>query len=210
MEKNKLVIALLMVCSSLAVYAAEPNVVDAAKAESVVVTTNPSTATPPVSSLNVNSKALSDADADWNTLNSLNRKNMIKKEEASLSTPPITAPGSTAVSVSGQTTATNIIVNSAGYKSALLQFNDGSSLQVELGSRVGRYVVKDIDMAGVSLAIQKCSKNGCRFVQNHLVKRSYPKPTVLNGQAPVNQYQQPTQVINNTSSNDVVPPIVSR
>lgn len=203
MVKNKLL--MILIVSIFAFADAEP-IIDAAKSESPPVNTGVSNVS---TGINVNSKALSDADADWNTLNTLNRKKLIKQEEANLSTPPITAPGSSTVSLTGQTIATNIIINNDGYKSALLEFNDGSSLQVEVGSKVGKYVVREISMSGVDIAIQKCKKSNCKFTQNTLIKRAYPKQPLGPGQSLTSQSQQPTQVMNNSSNSDVVPPIVS-
>ncbi len=155
--------------------------------------------------LTIKSTALSSADADWDQLNSITRKQAIKDAENKLNPPIVSSNKGQNSSAISQTTAINIIITSDGYKSATLQFIDGSTLNVELGTKIGKYVVKDILITGVILS--SCSSKACKTVN---IKRAYPIAPVAipNANQSPSQYQ-PT-IIYNDNKSDEVPPLTQR
>jgi hypothetical protein len=158
----------------------------------------------PAQQLTVKSSALTSADNDANQLQEIQRKQAIKDALNKFNS---AVGGQDKNSSMGQTTATNIIINEDGYKSATLQFIDGSTLDVEPGTKIGKYVVDDVSMSGVTLHEINCRKK----CASKLIKRAYPKRPVTNNASPSVNYQS-TPVVNDqgvNSNQEQVPPIVN-
>lgn len=106
-----------------------------------------------------------------------------------------------------QTTVTGVAINQDGKKIAWLQFADGGSLTVNVGSKVGTYTVKDITMNGVELMYFKNNKAKSIFL-----KRVYNSPEKRKNQQNnnVNQFFNPSPIVTsaNAVGNEIVPPIV--
>ncbi|MCC2624346.1 MAG: hypothetical protein K0R14_219 [Burkholderiales bacterium] len=104
-----------------------------------------------------------------------------------------------------QTIVTGVAINQEGRKIAWLQFADGGSLTVNIGSLVGKYRISDITMTGVELSYSAGAKSRAQHV---FLKRAYyapEKPKQSNG---VNLGFTPSPVITNANSGEMVPPIV--
>ena len=208
MLKTKYLSIILLALLSGLTYAAQTTTTAPAP---LVVTPSAANASTPVvqqpSALSVQSPALVNADKNADALNDAKAKLAIKKVQDQINQAAVGGNKSAGVSQLGQTTATNVILNQQGYKSATLQFIDGSTLDVIPGSRIGKYVVDNITMTGVTLSDSNCRGSHC----SKLIKRAYPNstPTRSSGSnlSNGNPYQ-PTPVINNQSS-QMVPPLVS-
>lgn len=167
----------------------------------------PSASAPAVQSpppLTVKSSALTAADNDANQLQEIQRKQAIKDAMTKYNA---ASGGTDKNSTMGQTTATNIIINEDGYKAATLQFVDGSTLDVEPGSKIGKYIVDGISMTGVTLHDSNCRKK----CGTKLIKRAYPRKPVTNNM-PQNTSYQSTPVVNDpvsSSGQEQVPPLSS-
>ena len=161
--------------------------------------------TPP--QLTVKSSALTAADNDANQLQEIQRKQAIKDAMNKYNAP---AGGGSADknSAMGQTTATNIIINEDGYKAATLQFVDGSTLDVEPGTKIGKYVVDGISMTGVTLHETNCRKK----CGTKLIKRAYPRKPITTNMPQTTSYQS-TPVVNDpvitNNGQEQVPPIIT-
>ena len=70
------------------------------------------------------------------------KKNELRKEAAGGEQVSSSTGG--AMNTNSQTTVLGVSINGAGKRFATLQFADGGTLDVELGSKVGKYIVKDI------------------------------------------------------------------
>ena len=70
-----------------------------------------------------------------------------------------------------QTIVTGVAINGMGRKIAWLQFADGGTLAVNIGSNVGEYVVSDITMTGVRLT--RLTSHGHAQQKSIFLKRSY-------------------------------------
>lgn len=107
-----------------------------------------------------------------------------------------------------QTTVTGVAINQEGKKIAWLQFADGGSLTVNIGSHVGKYIVSDITMTGVRLS-SGIGKSGFESV---FLKRAYYAPEKAKNQAGNNKsFFNPSPVItssNNGDDGEMVPPII--
>ena len=142
------------------------------------------------------SSVLNSADRDVNELNSLKRKTEIQKATMELRK----ASHPDGIVTDSQTTAIGVVINQAGGKFATLQFIDGSTLDVEIGSSVGTYKVSAIDMSGVRLV--NCVGIKCA---SKLIKRAYPQTTVNNVNTKSKNYTS-TPIFGSATTE--VPPIV--
>jgi len=109
-----------------------------------------------------------------------------------------------------QTTVTGVAINQEGKKIAWLQFTDGGSLTVNVSSKVGKYIVDDINMSGVKLSYYTGKKHTIKH--SIFLKRIYLSEEKINSQANSNSsIFAPSPVITgaNTSNNEIVPPIIS-
>ncbi len=163
---------------------------------------------------------LSSIDSDTDDLNQLKRKVQIEKAQAELKKIKTGSNGVTAKSTgavnneNAQTTVTGVAINQEGKKIAWLQFADGGSLTVNIGSKVGKYTVSDISMTGVTLSEVSGSKKKSK---NIYLKRAYAtadtgkKPVTNNNNA--NMFFTPSPVLTGANAlnneNLMVPPIVS-
>ena len=126
-----------------------------------------------VKPLTVNNAVLQQADDDYAKLQALKRQAAIKEQQDKL-TPKIISNVSSNGNKSGgigETVVTNVVIDSHGTNFATLQFSDGSSLNVEPGTRIGKYTVSSIDLTGVR--ITSCS-NHHKCGKGILIKRAYP------------------------------------
>ncbi len=142
------------------------------------------------------SSVLNSADKDVNELNALKRKTEIQKATMELRK----ASNPTGIVTDSQTTAIGIIITQNSDKLATLQFIDGSTLDVEIGSKVGNYKVSDIDMSGVKLV--NCNGRKC---ESKFIKRAYPQTAITTVNTKPKVYTS-TPILG--SANTEVPPIV--
>lgn len=156
---------------------------------------------------------LTDVDNNANDLIQLKRKLEIEKAQAEIK--KVRNGGGTSIGTSStsnnndnaQTTVTGVAINQEGRKVAWLQFADGGSLVVNIGSKVGKYVVSDINMNGVKLSYPNGKSSKSIFL-----KRSYSVVnTAKNTPSSKRDFFGPSPIITdaNTTNNDMVPPIVS-
>ncbi|MDQ5920321.1 MAG: hypothetical protein QG673_377 [Pseudomonadota bacterium] len=167
---------------------------------------------------------LANADTDANDLIKLKRQLEIEKAQADIK--KLHNPTSTVKynnlneynNSSGdwgnmQTTVTGVAINHGGKKIAWLQFADGGSLTVNVGSRVGKYMVNNITMEGIQLSYY--SGKGKSKLQNLFLNRIYSaleKPKTQQNQR-ISPVFTPSPIV--TSANigvagkDAIPPIVS-
>ena len=101
--------------------------------------------------------SLNSIDTDADDINKLNRKLQIEKAQAELK--KIKGGGNATNNInthvhneSAQTTVTGVAINQDSKRIAWLQFADGGSLTVNIGSKVGKYTFSDISMTGVTLS----------------------------------------------------------
>ncbi|MCE3268528.1 MAG: hypothetical protein K0R49_780 [Burkholderiales bacterium] len=152
---------------------------------------------------------LGSIDSNTSDLVSLKRKLEIEKAELELkkiqnggtSSSNLKMPGFT--SENAQTIVTGVAINQEGRKIAWLQFADGGSLTVNIGSNVGKYTVSDITMSGVELS----SLTGKRH-QHIFLNRAYYAPEKPK-QGGNNSFGfAPSPIVTSANSNEMVPPIV--
>ncbi len=110
-----------------------------------------------------------------------------------------------------QTTVTGVAIDENGRKIAWLQFADGGTLVVNIGSHVGKYIVSDITMTKVTLTYQPNSKHSKK--NNIYLERIYTanldKKSSNKGLS--NMGLSPSPVITPANSENVmVPPILVR
>lgn len=102
---------------------------------------------------------LDSIDKDTSDINQLNRKLQVEKIEAEIrkvknnSNDQNSNLGNGSSTV--QTTVTGVAINAEGKKIAWLQFADGGDLMVNIGSKVGKFTVSNIEMTGVTLKQRK-------------------------------------------------------
>ena len=159
----------------------------------------------------INMNNLSSADGSADELLKLKRKVELEKANAELKKlqNPANSKNTVALQENAQTTVTGVAINQQGQKMAWLQFADGGSLTVNIGSKVGNYTVADISMTGVTLSEVSSKKN----TKTLFLKRAYYGPektrqNIQNG----NGTFAPSPIITNAntvSGNEMVPPIVS-
>ena len=124
------------------------------------------------------------------------------------------ASGTPAVSIeTAQTTVTGVAINQEGKKIAWLQFADGGSLTVNLGSKVGKYEVTDITMSGVELSYLTGKKSKPK--KTVFLKRAYYSAEKSKNQSTTNNspFYNPSPVVtsaNTSNSNEMVPPIETK
>ena len=165
-----------------------------------------------ITQMNMNN--LNNVDGSADELLKLKRKVELEKANAELkklqSPPIINGKVSNGSLDNAQTTVTGVAINQQGEKIAWLQFADGGSLTVNIGSKVGEYTVSDISMTGVTLcAVSKKRAKG----KTVFLKRAYyaPEKSQQNNQRG-NSLFAPSPIITNANTgneNDMVPPIVS-
>lgn len=163
---------------------------------------------PQVSNLNA-------IDKDSNDINQLNRKLQLEKVTAEIRKLKNTGSGNgdsgSSSSGKSQTIVTGVAINITGKKIAWLQFADGGSYMVNIGSKVGKYMVTDISMNGVILSESFGAKKH-RSTKVIFLKRVYAsnskRHTNLAGKN--STFFTPSPVITSAnSSSDYVPPIVA-
>lgn len=172
-------------------------------------------------SISIQNQALANInniDTSTDDLIQLKRKLEVEKTEAELRrlrNSSSMAPGSSSNNINAenaQTTVTGVAINQDGRKIAWLQFADGGSLVVSIGSKIGKYKVTNIEMTGVTLGYATGKKG--QYLHNVNLKRSYignytSKSGVV-GHTPGNPGFIPSPVLTSANnSNDMVPPIVS-
>lgn len=200
--RNKILITLLSSVLIASNAGAAPNNSSAPNAVSQNSTSsaNKDTVTP----LTVNNSVLQQADDDYAKLQALKRQAAIKEQQDKIA-PKIVANGSVSNgNKSGgisETVVTNVVIDSNGINFATLQFADGSSLNVEPGTKIGKYVVSSIDLTGVRLS--SCTHKKCG--KGILIKRAYP----VAPKSTTTSSSQSTAIFtpNNSGSNDAVPPL---
>lgn len=106
-----------------------------------------------------------------------------------------------------QTIVTGVAINQEGRKIAWLQFADGGSLTVNIGSLVGKYKVSDITMSGVELSYLAGGKGKSQHV---FLNRAYYAPEKPKQSSSLSMGFTPSPIITNANgnSNEMVPPIV--
>lgn len=166
---------------------------------------------PQIKQINMNN--LSSADSSADELLKLKRKVELEKANAELKKLQNSANGKNLDISPGnvQTTVTGVAINQQDEKIAWLQFADGGSLTVNIGSKVGQYTVSDISMTGVTLS-ESSNTNHDRG-KSVFLKRAYyaPEKSQQNNQHG-NTLFAPSPIITNAntgSGNEVVPPIVT-
>lgn len=154
---------------------------------------------------------LTNIDENTDDLIQLKRKLEIEKAQAELKkihngANVAKSRGGSEISDNAQTIVTGIAINQNGKKIAWLQFADGGSLTVNIGSKVGKYTVSDISMTGVQLS-SDVSKRSV------FLKRVYytPEKSTNNlGNIRNNQAFLPSPIVTSANTgSDIVPPIVS-
>lgn len=158
-----------------------------------------------------NMSNLKNIDSNANDLLQLRRKIEIEKSAAELKKIRYGDSGghdNTGTSINldkAQTTVTGVAINENGRKIAWLQFADGGSLIVNLGSQVGRYVVTDINMTGVELT--NMSRSNLAKSKRLFLRRVYEALEKPKNQQGVNPLFSPSPITTN-ANHDMVPPIV--
>jgi hypothetical protein len=106
-----------------------------------------------------------------------------------------------------QTITTGVAINQDGRKIAWLQFADGGSLTVNIGSLVGKYRVSDITMSGVELSYTAGAKSRAQHV---FLKRAYYTPEKPRQSSSASLGFTPSPIVTNANGNgnEMVPPIV--
>lgn len=154
-------------------------------------------------------------DKDSNDINQLNRKLQVEKVAAEIrKLRYVSSTGSNNSSnlnnENSQTIVTGVAINILGKKIAWLQFVDGGTYMVNIGSKVGKYTVTDISMTGVTLS--ENLKNKKHPSTNVIfLKRVYASNNKkhVNSVNKNNTFFTPSPVITSAnSSSDYVPPIV--
>ena len=161
-------------------------------------------------------KNLAAIDKDANDLNQLNRKLQLEKVEAEIR--KLKNSGNLERKENAhlnndklQTIVTGVAINAEGKKIAWLQFIDGGTLMVNIGSSVGKYTVLAIDMAGVTLSEEVQNKKH-KWPQTIFLKRVYAMNEVSkkhSTSAKNGFYFTPSPVVTSAiGSSDYVPAIV--
>lgn len=163
----------------------------------------------------VNMTNLNNVDSNTDDLIQLKRKLEVEKAEAEIKKlheggSNTNKGNSSFLQDNAQTTVTGVAINQEGKKIAWLQFADGGSLTVNIGSQVGKYKVSDINMSGVKLTYG----SGKNKTQNVFLKRAYYAPETSKSQANNGNksFFSPSPIItsaNTGNANEMVPPIVS-
>jgi hypothetical protein len=166
-----------------------------------------------VDAINSESSNLNSIDNNTDDLIKLKRKLELEKAEVELK--KLKSSGSSEKTgnhiANAQTVVTGVAINHDGRKIAWLQFTDGGSLTVNIGSKIGKYTVSDITMNGVTLSYFTGRKKPIQH--NVFLKRTYHVPEKPNNQTNnnINPFFTPSPVItgaNTAGGNDMVPPIV--
>lgn len=159
----------------------------------------------------VNASNLAAIDNSADDLIQLKRKLELEKAQAEIkkfrSGGINNSSNSAIVQDNAQTTVTGVAINQDGRKIAWLQFADGGSLTVNIGSQVGKYLVSDIAMTGVRLSFGKGTK-----LESVFLKRAYYAPEKAKNQSNNNKsYFSPSPIVTRSNTGDdseMVPPIV--
>ncbi len=156
-------------------------------------------------SLNVDSNVINKVDLDSENINTLKRKLEVEKVKADIQKTMNTSDNSSLGKGLEETTVTSVYIEENGAKYATLQFIDGSTLDIEIGSFIGDYEVLDISMTGVTLKKKSCRKGRC--VQKVIIKRLYSKINdVVTTNTPIKYMPTPEIMEKN---NQMVPPIIT-
>ncbi len=155
-------------------------------------------------------------DKDMDDLNQLNRKLQIEKTQAELKkfkNEKLQVPNNTSYTANenAQTTVNGVAIDQEGRKIAWLQFADGGSLTVNIGSKVGTYTVSDINMTSVILSRVIGVKR--KRVENIYLKRVYASNSISKKVLSNNNMAYiPSPILTGANSinneNIIVPPIV--
>jgi hypothetical protein len=164
-------------------------------------------------SAQINMNNLSEIDNSSSNLLNLKRKLEIEKAEAELKKIRGIGTNNNNNNIAGlssdnvQTTVTGVAINHEGKKIAWLQFADGGSLMVNIGSPVGKYIVNNITMSGVEL-ISPVGKN--RKSQTIFLKRAYyaPEKSKQNNNNSKLGFTPSPIVTSANTGDEMVPPIV--
>ena len=162
----------------------------------------------PIKQINTNN--LDSADGMADELLKIKRKVELEKANAELkklqSPPIINGKPSSGTFDNAQTTVNGVAINQQGEKIAWLQFADGGTLTVNIGSKVGQYTVSDISMTGVILAASFKKGKG----KSVFLKRAYyaPEKSQQNNLHENTTFVPSPIVTNaNTSGKEIVPSI---
>ena len=135
-------------------------------------------------------------DSNVNDLNQLKRRLEIEKAAAEIK--KLNAPTERSAD-NAQTTVTGVAINHEGYKMAWLQFADGGTLTVNIGSKIGKYTVADINMTGVTL-----SHSGGKTIY---LKRAYPLVELRKATGSPTLFA-PSPIVTGANNSINVPPII--
>ncbi|MBP9741744.1 MAG: hypothetical protein KBD37_00125 [Burkholderiales bacterium] len=158
---------------------------------------------------------LDGADNDANDLIKLKRQLDIEKAQADIkklhnSTTSNKGPSSAVDSTNAQTTVTGVAIDQDGKKIAWLQFADGGSLTVNIGSQVGKYIVREINMSGVELSYYSGTQH--RELHSLWLKRAYEGTEGVKIRQNTKNMPvfSPSPIVTNANGgdNDMVPPII--
>jgi len=158
----------------------------------------------------ISNSNLTNIDNNADDLIQLKRKLEVEKAQAEIKRLHTGVSSNTSIMQdNAQTTVTGVAINQEGKKIAWLQFADGGSLTVNIGSLVGKYVVSDITMTGVRLSYD-INKNKLRSI---FLKRAYYAVEKLKNQSNSSNksFFNPSPIItgaNTGDGNEMVPPIV--
>jgi hypothetical protein len=155
--------------------------------------------------LSVDSNVINKVDLDSDNINTLKRKLEVEKVKADLKRTMDASDNTLLGKGFGETTVTSVYIEENGSKYATLQFVDGSTLDIEIGSLIGEYEVLDISMTGVTIR-KKCCKKGKCF-QKIIIKRLYSKINdAVTNNVPIKYMPTPEIMDKNTQ---MVPPIIT-
>lgn len=155
---------------------------------------------------NVQYSNLDSIDKDTSDINQLNRKLQVEKIEAEIRKIKNNSNDQNASlgngSSTAQTTVTGVAINAEGKKIAWLQFADGGDLMVNIGSKVGKFTVSNIEMTGVTL------KQGKRKITLKRVYSNYGRVKNNSFSNKNTMIFTPSPIITGANSkSDYVPPI---
>lgn len=201
--------AILMLCSTAAFAApAATNLVIANKSESVTIIQKPIASTPTLASQNLDGidKTSRDILETNRQIELAKKKNELRQQEAG-GTQSNSGAGGPSLNSNSQTTVLGVSINGAGKRFATIQFADGGTLDVEIGSKVGKYVVKEIEINKVVLG---SSKGKGSVTLNRFYENSSKPRTSQNTTNTFSTFTpSPVTTDANMNGGQMVPPIVS-
>lgn len=206
--------AFLLICSTT-VFAAQsgqatPNLVIANKTESVSVTPKVIASAPTLAAQNLDGidKTSRDILEINRQIELAKKKNDLRQQEAG-GNQSNSGTGGPALNSNSQTTVLGVSINGVGKRFATLQFADGGTLDVEVGSKVGKYIVKEIEINKVVLGSSSKKSKGSIVLNRFYENSSKPR----NPQSPTSAFSSftpsPVTTDANMPGTQMVPPIVS-